>query len=139
MGQKIRDVMTPDPITLEAGATAREAARCMRDHDVGDVLLREGDRLCGIVTDRDLVVRCLAEGDAALDRPLAELCSSGLATLPPDAEVEEAIRLMRENAVRRIPIVEGERAVGIVSLGDLAIERDRQSVLGEISAAPPSA
>jgi CBS domain-containing protein len=136
---QVRDLMTADPIVLDAEATVAEAARCMRDRDVGDVLVRQDGRLCGIVTDRDLVVRCLAgETEDPLRQSLADLCTQDVLTLPPDAEVEEAMQLMQENAVRRIPIVEGDRPVGIVSLGDLAIARDRRSCLGEISAAPPN-
>jgi len=137
--EQVRDLMTADPIVLDAEATVAEAARCMRDRDVGDVLVRIDGKLCGIVTDRDLVVRCLAgeEGDPRR-QSLADLCTQALLTLPPDADVEEAVQLMQENAVRRIPIVDGDRPVGIVSLGDLAIARDRRSCLGEISAAPPN-
>jgi len=137
--ESIRDLMTSDPIVLDADATVAEAARCMRDRDVGDVLVRKDGKLCGIVTDRDLVVRCLAAPDAdPREHPLAELCSGPLLTLPPDADVEQAMQLMQEHAVRRIPIVDEDRPVGIVSLGDLAIARDRRSCLGEISAAPPN-
>jgi CBS domain-containing protein len=137
--ETVRDLMTADPIVLDADATVAEAARCMRDRDVGDVLVRSEGRLCGIVTDRDLVVRCLAdEGADPRRQPLAELCTQDLLTLPPDADVEEAVQLMQENAIRRIPIVDGEQPVGIVSLGDVAIARDRRSCLGEISAAPPN-
>ncbi|HEY8492922.1 MAG TPA: CBS domain-containing protein [Myxococcota bacterium] len=138
-GEQLRDLMTADPIVLDASATVAEAAKCMRDRDVGDVLVRRNGRLAGILTDRDLVVRCLAsEENDPRRQPVGELCSQDLLTLPPDADVEEAMQLMQENAVRRIPIVEGDRAVGIVSLGDLAIARDRRSCLGEISAAPPN-
>lgn len=139
MAERVRDLMTADPIVLDAEATAAEAARCMRDRDVGDVLVRRDGRLCGIVTDRDLAVRCLASGDGDPRRhALGDLCTQPVITLPPDADVDEAIRLMEEHAVRRIPVVEDERPVGIVSLGDLAIARDRRSCLGEISAAPPN-
>jgi CBS domain-containing protein len=137
--EQVRDLMTADPVVLEGDATVAEAARCMRDRDIGDVLVRLDGKLSGIVTDRDLVVRCLAgeEGDPR-QQSLADLCTQELLTLPPDAKVEEAVQLMQENAVRRIPIVEGDRPIGIVSLGDLAIARDRRSCLGEISSAPPN-
>ena len=135
----LRHVMTPDPIVLEADATVLDAARCMRDRDVGNVLVAQDGRLRGIVTDRDLVIRCLASSERdPREQSLAELCTGTLVTLPPDAEVSEAVRLMEENAVRRIPIVDGEHPVGIVSIGDLAIARDGGSALAQISAAPPS-
>jgi len=137
--ERVGDLMTTDPIVLDARASVAEAARCMRDENVGDVLVRKDGKLCGIVTDRDLVVRCLAESDGAPgEHTIEEICSAKIFTLPPDADVDQAIELMRDNAVRRIPIVEGDEAVGIVALGDLALARDRRSCLGDISAAPPN-
>jgi CBS domain-containing protein len=139
MGQKIRELMTGAPVALDVGATVSEAARQMKQRNVGDVLVTRDGKLCGIVTDRDLVVRCLAQDDGDSRRKtIGEFCTEELVTLAPDAEVTEAIRVMQDHAVRRIPIVDHDRAVGVVSLGDLAIERDRQSTLGEISAAPPN-
>lgn len=135
--ESIRDLMTKQPIVLDASASVTEAARAMRDANVGDVLVSQDGKLCGIVTDRDLVIRCLAASDEGGARTLGEVCSEEIITLTADAEVDEAIDLMRDNAVRRIPIIEGDEAIGIVSLGDLAQARDRRSCLGEISAAPP--
>lgn len=137
--QTLRDLMTAEPIVLDADATAADAAKAMKARDVGDVLVRRDGRLCGIVTDRDLVVRCLAEEPKqAAAKRLGDICSRELHALAPDVEVDEAIRLMKERAIRRIPVVQGEEPVGIVSLGDLAVARDRESALGRISAAPPS-
>ena len=137
--QAIRDLMTADPVVLDASATVSDAARAMKARDVGDVLVRRDGKLCGIVTDRDLVVRAFAgDPQGAARRTLGEICTTELAAVAPDAEVDEAIRLMRERAIRRIPVVEGDRPLGIVSLGDLAIARDRESALADISAAPPS-
>jgi CBS domain-containing protein len=131
--------MTGEPIALDAGATVAEAAVQMKDFDVGDVLVTRNGKLCGIVTDRDLVVRCLAERDGDLrGHAIGEFCTEELVTLDPDADVSEAVRLMQERAVRRLPVVQDGQPVGILSLGDLAIERDRRSALGEISAAPPN-
>ena len=139
MAQTLRDLMTPEPIVLDADATAADAARAMRSRDVGDVLVRHEGTLCGIVTDRDLVVRCLAQDPkGAATTRLGDICSKQVASLAPDVAVEEAVRVMEEKAIRRIPVVEGGIPVGIVSLGDLALARDRQSTLAEISAAPPS-
>jgi CBS domain-containing protein len=135
----LRDVMTPDPIVLDASATVSDAARAMRARDVGDVLVRQNGKLCGIVTDRDIVVRVLTDSSRdAGSRPLADVCTSELACLAPDTPIREAIRLMEDKAIRRIPIVEDGRPLGIVSLGDLALMRDRDSALAKISAAPPS-
>lgn len=130
----VRDVMTDLLTTCPPDASIADAARLMRDHEIGDVLVVDDDRLCGIVTDRDLVVRCLADGDA--DSTVRQACSPDPITLTPDSTVEDAVHLMRDHALRRVPVVEAERLVGIVTLGDLAVERDPQSALGTISAAP---
>jgi CBS domain-containing protein len=139
MPQRLHDVMIPNPVTLPGTASVREAARMMRDHDIGDVIVIENQQVCGVVTDRDIVVRTVAEGQDPATTTLADICSHALLTVTPADSVEEAVRLMRTHAIRRLPVVEGGKAVGIVSLGDLAVERDPDSVLGEISAAPPNA
>src|SRR4051812_38688030 len=108
--------MTPNPVAMPAETTLIEAAKSMRDRDVGDVLVLDGEKVRGVVTDRDLVVRGLAENRDVTSTPLSEICSSDLVTLPPDAGIDEAARVMRERSVRRVPIVEGDRAVGILSL-----------------------
>jgi CBS domain-containing protein len=136
MKRQIRDVMTPAPIMLSERQTAAEAAQMMKECDVGDVLVcGEDGRLSGIVTDRDLVLRCLADHRGA-DTPLRDISSGGVSTLAPDASIEEAVALMKGCAVRRIPVLENGELVGILSLGDLAIEREPDSALGRISAAP---
>jgi CBS domain-containing protein len=98
----------------------------------------EQNRVMGILTDRDIVVRVVAGGQEPAQVKLADICSKELHTVNPTNPVEEAINLMREKAVRRILVVKDDRPVGIVSIGDLAVERDRQSALGDISAAPPN-
>jgi CBS domain-containing protein len=138
MAQTIRDVMTANPTVYPATATITEAAQAMRDTDVGDVLVERDGSLCGIVTDRDIVVRAVADGRSPAEVRLGDICSRELATLSPSDSVEDAIRIMRDKALRRLPIVDDGQAVGVVSLGDLAIERDRDSALADISAAPPS-
>jgi len=92
----------------------------------------------GLVTDRDLVVRALAEGRDSATTKLGDICSKDLVVLSPGDSVDDAVRVMRERAVRRIPVVEEGRAVGIISIGDLAIERDADSALADISVAPPN-
>ena len=139
MVDTIRDIMTTDPIALERDATAQQAARLMREQGVGDVLVCQNERLYGILTDRDLAIRGFGDGgDDPRQRPIGEICSTNPVTLSPGDDVERAMELMKENAVRRIPVVEDGRVVGIVSLGDLAIDRDPESCLGEISASPPN-
>jgi CBS domain-containing protein len=138
MAEKITEVMSRNPTALQADDTVAQAARTMRDNNVGDVLVLENDSICGVVTDRDIVVRAIAEGRSPDDVTLGEICSRDLATLATTDTVDDAIRIMRENAIRRLPVLDGNTPVGIVSLGDLALERDPASVLGAVSAAPPN-
>jgi CBS domain-containing protein len=130
--------MTGAPITLTADRTVAEAAEVMRIHDIGVVPVFQDDVLCGLLTDRDLVVRVLALGRDPRTTRLGEVCSRELCTLAPDDDVTEALLLIRAHAVRRIPVLEEGKVVGIVSIGDLAVERDPTSVLAHISAAPPN-
>jgi CBS domain-containing protein len=136
--RNLKDIMTPRPVTLRADDTAATAARTMKERNIGDVLVMRDGQLCGIVTDRDLVLRCMAEGADPDEVELGELCTDDVVTLDADSPIEDAIRRMRDKAIRRIPVVENGKPVGIVSLGDLAVERDEESVLGRISAAPPN-
>lgn len=137
MAQTIQEVMTANPISLSATATVGEAAKAMRERDVGDVIvLDEGDSLCGIVTDRDIVVRAVADERPPSEVRLGDICSHEVTTVGPSTSVRDAVRLMRERALRRLPVVEGGKPVGIVSIGDLAIEREPESALADISAAP---
>ena len=133
MAQTINEVMTHDPITVDASTTIAQVARKMREGDTGAILVTEGDRLVGIVTDRDIVVRGLADGRDP-DTPIGEFTSREVRTVTPDQPVEEAIRIMREDNVRRVPVCRDGRPVGIVSIGDLALERDEESALADISA-----
>jgi CBS domain-containing protein len=139
MAQQIRELMTPNPVVLPGTASVHEAARTMRDAEIGDVIVLEHNQVCGIVTDRDIVVRLVAEARDPATTTLADLCSHAVVTVRPTDTIEDAVRLMRTHAIRRLPVVDGGQAVGIVSLGDLAVERDPHSALGEISAAPPNA
>jgi CBS domain-containing protein len=136
MAQLVRDIMTPDPVTLPADTPVRRAAMAMRDQDIGDVLVLDHDELHGIVTDRDLVVRGLADRDDLSDCTLRDVCTRQPITATPDDDADTAIVRMRLNAVRRIPVVEHGRPVGVLSLGDAAIEKDPNSALANISAAP---
>jgi CBS domain-containing protein len=138
MAQKIRDVMTPEPVTCEAEDSVLAAARAMRDHAIGDVIVVDAGRICGMITDRDLVVRVMADGWDPDETPLGEVCTREVATLAPDDDADRAVRLMTERAIRRIPIVERDSVVGVVTIGDLAMERDAHSALATLSAAPPN-
>lgn len=138
MAQKIREIMTPSPVTLAAERSVAEAAAEMKQHGIGDVIVLTDGKMCGLVTDRDLAVRVLAEGRDPSSTRLGDVCSRDLATVGPDDDVEQAVRVVRDRAVRRIPVVDGGEPVGIVSIGDLALERDERSALADVSAAPPN-
>lgn len=139
MAKYVRDLMNKQPIRLEASASASDAARQMKRANIGAVIVEEDGRACGIVTDRDIVVRAIADGKNPATTPLSDICSSVLATVSPDDSLDQAVEVMREKAIRRVLVVDPkQQAVGIVSLGDLAVDRDASSALGEISAAPPS-
>ena len=138
MAGKVHEVMTRDPRTLPQEETVSAAAKVMRDADVGAVIVTESSTVRGVLTDRDIAVLAVAEDlDPRVTR-LADLVSHDLVAVSPDDDMETAVELMRTHAVRRLPVMEGERLVGVVSLGDLAVERDSDSVLAQISAEEPN-
>jgi CBS domain-containing protein len=139
--QKIQDVMTKQVYAVNEDASIREVARMMRDQKIGDVLVTDAQgKLRGIITDRDIVVRAVADEGNDLDQLRAKdiATTDHITTLEPSAGVDEAVRLMSENAIRRIPVVENEQPVGILTIGDLAAQRDPKSALGQISQAAPN-
>jgi CBS domain-containing protein len=138
MATRIADVMTKNPAILDVDASALQAAQAMKAGDIGDVVVCDHGKIWGIVTDRDLVVRAMAEGTSPEQVRLRDVCSHELTTITPDASIDQALRLMREHALRRLPVVKGDKPVGIVALGDLAVERDPESALADISAARPN-
>jgi len=138
MAQQISEIMTADPITVTPQTEISEIARLMRDEDFGEVLVSERDHLRGVVTDRDLVVRALADDLDTHSTRAQDVCSSDIVTCAPDAGIDEAVRLMREHAVRRLPIVDGDELVGTVTIGDIALERDPDSALADVSSAQPN-
>jgi CBS domain-containing protein len=138
MAQYLREIMTQKPVTVQATDTVVAAARSMRDGNIGDVVVVDNDQIQGILTDRDIVVRALAEGRDPARTTVGEICSRELTTLSPNDAIGDAEKTMRDRAIRRLPVVEGGRPVGIVSLGDLAVEKNPDSTLGGISAAPPN-
>jgi CBS domain-containing protein len=138
MAQSIREVMTADPRTVETNATVAEAAREMRDGDVGSIVVVENGKVAGIVTDRDVAVRVVAQGLDPDATKVSDAATMRPTTLTVDQSVEDAIKLVREQDIRRIVVVQDDRPAGIVSLGDLAIERDADSALAEIASEPPN-
>jgi CBS domain-containing protein len=138
MTRKMRDVMSPAPVCMAPAESVSAAAKAMKEHGIGVVLVVTDGRLDGLVTDRDIAIRVLAENRDPLTTSIGEICTTELAVLGPDDDVEQAARLVRERAVRRVPVVLDGAPVGVVSIGDLALEEDQRSALADISAAPPN-
>ena len=128
MAETVRDVMTGNPVCLRDTATVCDCAQAMRDNDIGAVVVTAPDgRACGLVTDRDIAVRAVAA--------IGEVPTSDLASVQSDTPIVDAVRMLRSRAVRRLPVMDDGRIVGILSLGDLAVERDPGSALAGISSA----
>jgi signal-transduction protein with cAMP-binding, CBS, and nucleotidyltransferase domain len=139
MAKKVRELMSKQPIKIPSSSPITEAAKRMRTANVGMVVVEEDGRSCGIVTDRDIAVRAVAEGRNLDATPVSAICSKVLITVSPDDDLDRAIQVMRERAIRRVLVLDDRNdTIGILSLGDLAMEKDARSVLGQISAAPPN-
>lgn len=126
----IRDVMTPNPRCVSPTDSIESAARIMRDEDTGAVPVVENGRPVGMVTDRDIVVRVVADG-GQLSKSIGDIVTTGVVSATPDMSTREAAELMSEHQIRRLPVVENERIVGIVSLGDLAVKDARDKLTGD--------
>lgn len=133
----VRDLMTTDPTSVSPGATLDQIAAQMRDADTGFIPIVEDGRLVGAVTDRDIVVRAVADGKAPQDCRAEDVATTGLTSVSPDDDATDAAKQMRQADVRRLAVVEEDRLVGVISIGDLAIEKDEDSALADISAAAP--
>jgi CBS domain-containing protein len=136
MGTSIKEVMTRDVRACEPNATVAGAAKVMAQEDVGPVPIVEDGRLIGIVTDRDIVVRVVAEGRDPNATTVSEIASTELVTVSPDDDLDEALKLLAERQIRRLPVVEGDRLVGIVAQADIArLGKDKTTgeVVEEIS------
>lgn len=135
---KVREIMTAEGIaTASLDTTLAEIAERMRDENVGAIpIVDDDDKLCGIITDRDIVVRAVAEGEDPGECTAEEILSEQLHTIDPDADIEDAADLMAEHQIRRLPVVEDEVVIGIISLGDLAVkseEDEASDVLEDVS------
>jgi CBS domain-containing protein len=138
MSGTVKDVMSASPVGLDESATIVDAARAMREKDFGSVIVLKSQGVLGVVTDRDIVIRAVAEGRDPNSVTLGEICSSHVTTVSSDQSVSHVADLMREKAIRRVPVVDEGRLVGIVSLGDIAKVKDEGAALSDISAAPPN-
>jgi CBS domain-containing protein len=137
MTRTVEEIMTTNPRTVNVDDSVRDAARVMNDNDIGDAVVVDDGQVTGIVTDRDIAVRAVAEGRDAESTTVGEIATTGVQAIEPEASVDDALRMMREHDIRRLPVVKNGRPVGIVSLGDLAVEREPDSTLADISAAAP--
>jgi CBS domain-containing protein len=135
MARTVSELMTSHPTVVEVTDTVRSVAETMAAQDLGALVVAENGAVVGIVTDRDLVVRGLATG-VGLDAPVGQLITETLVSVGPHDDVAQVVQLMRDNAVRRVPVLDGSQAVGIVTIGDLAVALDSDSALADISAAP---
>jgi len=141
-GKRVEQAMTRDPHSITPAAPVAEAARLMRDEDVGSVPVVDDGRLVGMLTDRDIALRLVAEGRDAHATAVADVASGKLVTVRPEHELDTALQLMAQYQVRRLPVVEDERLVGIVAQADVALEGlDRQTgeVVERISREQPAA
>jgi CBS domain-containing protein len=132
MAKSVRDLMSSNPCSIDAGKSVAYAAKMMRDENVGLAPIVEGDRLIGTVTDRDITIRVVADGKDPDSTKVEEIASTDLVTVDPQQDLDEALRLMAQHQVRRLPVVEqGGRLVGIVAQADVARQAD-ESKTGEL-------
>jgi len=132
----VREAMTGNPESVDGDATVQDAIRTMRELNVGAVPVVGGGRVAGIVTDRDVTVRVIAENRRPADMRVREIASTDVVTVTPNTDMNEASTLMARHQVRRLPVVEDGRLVGMLSLGDLSVEgntQDAGKALREIS------
>ncbi|HZT92452.1 MAG TPA: CBS domain-containing protein [Gaiellaceae bacterium] len=129
---QIRELMTSDPRTVAPGDSVVDAARVMRDEDAGVVPVADGGRLVGVVTDRDIAIRVVAEGKDPSATTVRDVASQELVTIDPQQDLDEALRLMAQHQVRRLPVVEEDgKLVGIVAQADVARHADDERT-GEV-------
>jgi CBS domain-containing protein len=128
MGKKIREVMTPAPETVQADRTAAEAARKMKEADAGMIPVMTNGDLLGTVTDRDIALRVVAEGKDPQATPVEEIASTDVVTVGPDDDLDAALEMMAKHQVRRLPVVEDGRLIGIIAQADVAREGNEKDV-----------
>jgi CBS domain-containing protein len=135
--ETVRDLMTSELVCCSPFDSVIDAAQLMRDTGIGDVLVVEDEQLVGIVTDRDIVIRGIASGEDVASLLLSDVCSDDPVAVDVDTDLDEAITMMREQAIRRLPVTHNGRPIGVLSLGDVAIGCDSGSALADISAEEP--
>jgi CBS domain-containing protein len=135
---RVSDVMSPDVVSVQLRDTLADAARAMREHNIGDVIVLNGDQLFGIVTDRDIVIRGIAEGFRAGVTEIKDIASKHVTSISPEDYVDDAMQTMKNEAIRRLPVVENGKVIGVISLGDVVLQEEPETVAADISAAPPN-
>ncbi|MGC9669497.1 CBS domain-containing protein [Planosporangium sp. 12N6] len=134
----VREVMTANPIAMDVNTTLDAIARQMRDEAIGDVIVTEGDKVCGIVTDRDIAVRAVAADADPRATTVGQVLTRDPVTVAPDDDIRAAEGLMRTHAVKRLPVLERDRLVGVVALGDIEVEESPDSLEAAIAAEDPN-
>lgn len=134
---KISEIMTKDVISLSVDDTVEHAAKLMKDHDIGSIPVNTNEKIVGIITDRDIILRSVAEGKDLKMQKVRDIMTSNPVVGDENINVDDAARIMSERQIRRLPIVNNNTLVGMVSLGDLAVEPNLEDqakeALSEIS------
>jgi CBS domain-containing protein len=138
MAEKVRDVMAEALVTVRSDQPLTEAAQAMAERAIGAILVVDDGQLQGLLTDRDIVVRAIADALDPAATLVRDVYTRDVITVAPDDDIWTAIQRMREHSIRRVPVVQNGRPAGVLSLGDLAIKRDGPSVLATISAQAPN-
>jgi CBS domain-containing protein len=131
MAKSVRDAMTGDPRSIGATASVVEAARLMREQDIGSLPITDDEKLVGMITDRDITMRVVAEAADLKATSVGDVYSRDLVSVEPDKDLQEALQLMARHQVRRLPVVENDRLVGIVAQADIAL-RENETKTGEL-------
>ena len=140
---KVRELMTEEVATVTLATTLNEVASKMKQEDTGAIPVLDEDRLVGIVTDRDIVIRCIAEGKDPGSARVNEVMTKSVRKVNEDATVKEVLTMMSSSEIRRVPVVnDRDEIVGIVSIGDIATQANQEGrigqAIGDISQAPPN-
>ena len=137
MAKSVRDAMTADPRSIGASASVVEAARLMREQHIGSLPVTEDERLVGMITDRDITTRVVAESAVPETTSVGDVYSRDLSSVEPNSDIDEALRLMARHQVRRLPVVENDRLVGMVAQADIALkDKERTGELVEAISEP---
>ena len=135
MAKSVRDAMTADPRSIGASASVVEAARLMGEQHIGSLPVTQDDRLVGMITDRDITTRVVAESAVPETTSVGDVYSRDLISVEPNSDLDEALRLMARHQVRRLPVVENDRLVGMVAQADIALKESERTgeLVGAIS------